>query len=114
VGLIERHARRLFRSKIRKPARTALKNITRRWCADCQKNVDPFHVCAPRSDFKRRRAQQDRAEQRGQRRGKRANPATPRRERRAHDYTACRDDQCPRPLCQAYREGMAACPLPHQ
>ena len=25
--------------------------------------------------------------------------------RAAHDYQACRDDDCPRPACLAYREG---------
>ena len=112
MGLIKRHARRLYRQKVRKPARAFLQRLTQSWCPECQKQADPFHVCAPKSDFRRRRAQHDRAERR--QRGKRPGAAGKPRERRPHDYTTCRDQDCPRPLCRAYREGMQACPLPHQ
>ena len=40
------------------------------------------HVCAPKSDFKKRKRQQDR-----------------------HDYQACSDRDCPRSLCVAYKTG---------
>jgi hypothetical protein len=107
VGLIKRHARRLLRQKVRKPARAALRGVVERWCPECQKRVQPFHLCAPRSDFKARRAQHERAQRR---RGGGTRP----RERREHDYRTCRDEDCPRGLCRAFREGMRACPLPHQ
>jgi hypothetical protein len=108
VGLIRRHARRLVRQKIRTPARAALRRATRRWCPECQKHADLFHICAPKPDFGRRRAQQERDRRR---RGKAA--GTP-RERRPHDYRACRDGDCQRQVCIAFREGRQACPLPHQ
>lgn len=39
---------------------------------------------------------------------KRTGPAKP-----AHDYRTCRDPECRRHACVAYREGMADCPLEH-
>jgi hypothetical protein len=112
VGVLKRHARRLVRQKIRKPVRDALHGLAESWCPDCQKRVQPFHVCAPKSDFKQRRAQQARTAR--PRRRSAPKPARRPCERRQHDYTACSDQQCPRPLCKAFREGREACPLPHQ
>jgi flagellar biosynthesis/type III secretory pathway protein FliH len=76
-------------------------------CPKCRKRVtNPLtHTCRPKSDFKRRRAQhekQQRAEAKAtaakERAGKRA-------QRPQHDYTSCRDGDCPRPLCVAFKTG---------
>lgn len=118
MGLIRRHAKRLVRQKIRqpagrlvrrkvtRPARAALKNIIEQHCDGCGKNVPPFHLCTPKSDFKRRKARNERA-QRSSRKGTAG-------KRAAHDYAACTDRRCQNRLCKAYREGQQACPLPHQ
>lgn len=95
-------------------------------CGTCKKRVtNPLtHVCAPRSDFKRRKAKAAKAEK-----------AAARKKRQAekHDYQACSDKDCPRSLCVAFRTGrklgyqqgfddgfgsgfsagMASCPGPH-
>ena len=70
-------------------------------CPECRKPVsNPLtHHCAPRSDFKRRKAKSDR-EQRARNRKK--------RQQQAHDYTACPDNDCKRPLCVAYKTGWQA------
>ena len=87
-------------------------------CPKCKKPVaNPLmHVCAPKSDFRKRRAKAERERK-----------ARDRKKRQAerHDYTACTDQECTRPTCKAYREGRAtgrdegfeeginACPRPH-
>jgi hypothetical protein len=101
-------------------------------CPRCRKTItNPLtHTCRPKSDFKQRRA----AHEKRQRDEKRA---AARKQRPQHDYQACSDQECPRPLCKAYRagwqtghqegyeqgwqagydkgfpDGIAACPLPH-
>jgi hypothetical protein len=57
-------------------------------CPKCKRQVgNPLtHVCHPRSDFKRRKARAARQAEK-------------------HDYQACSDKDCPRPLCAAYRTG---------
>jgi flagellar biosynthesis/type III secretory pathway protein FliH len=67
-------------------------------CEKCKKPVgNPLtHVCAPRSDFKARKAKHDK-EQRAKARKK--------RQQQAHDYTACADNECKRALCVAYKTG---------
>lgn len=106
MGLIKRHAKRLVRRKVTRPARAALKNVTSHHCDDCGKTVQPFHLCAPKSDFKRRKGRHERA-QRTRAKGTAG-------KRQAHDYAACAERHCKNPLCKAYREGQQACPLPHQ
>lgn len=101
MGFLKRRARRLWRQHVQRPARAKLRGLIERQCPDCRKTVEPFHVCAPKSDFKRRRAQQARAEKRRDRRP-------------PHDWRTCRDDDCQARVCVAFREGIAACPLPHQ
>lgn len=87
-------------------------------CPKCRKPYgNPLtHVCAPKSDFKRRKTQAAKAEKARARR---------KRQGEKHDYTACGDQECTRPLCKAYREGrtaghdegfeegVLACPRPH-
>jgi hypothetical protein len=100
-------------------------------CPKCKKpQGNPLtHTCHPRSDFKRRKAAHAK-EQRAAARKKRA--------KQAHDYQACDNNDCPRPVCvvfktgyqtgnhdgyqagwqagydRGYPEGQAACPRPHQ
>jgi len=70
------------------------------------------HVCKPKSDFKRRKSE----------------AAKPGRAQK-HDYQACADKDCPKPLCVAFKTGrrlgyqdgfgtgfdagLASCPGPH-
>ena len=35
-------------------------------------------------------------------------------DRQAHDYRTCRNEDCERHVCTVFREGIEACPLPHQ
>jgi hypothetical protein len=68
-------------------------------CPDCKRPYggNPLaHVCAPRSDFKARKAKYEK-EQRAKARKK--------RQQQAHDYTACSDNECKRPLCVAFKTG---------
>jgi hypothetical protein len=67
-------------------------------CPDCRKPVgNPLtHVCSNKGDFKRRKARHER-EQKAKARKK--------RQAEKHDYLACKDDECPRPLCVAYKTG---------
>jgi len=110
VGAIKRHVRRYWRKKVVRPARGALKGLVQHWCADCERTVEPFHTCAPRSDFKQRRSRLERDARRRNRGRSRASGKP--RERQVHDYTACRDDKCPRAACRAFREGQQACRYP--
>jgi hypothetical protein len=121
VGLLKRRARMLYRQKVRRPARVFLRGLLEQWCADCQKHVQPFHPCSPRSDFKRRRGQQERAETRRRQRkpatakgtAKPAARRRPRGNRAADHYKTCRDADCQRQLCIVFREGKASCDVPH-
>ena len=92
-------------------------------CPKCRKpQGNPLtHTCAPKSDFRRRRARHE----------KQARAAARKRDR--HDYQSCGDKDCQRSLCVAFRTGyktgeadgfdrgwaagfpagQAACPLPH-
>jgi hypothetical protein len=65
-------------------------------CPKCKKpQGNPLtHACRPRSDFKRRKADYTRQQK-----------AANRKTRQAHDYQACTDRDCPRPVCVAYRTG---------
>jgi len=72
-------------------------------CPKCKKTygANPaLHVCAPRSDFKRRRGAFDREQAKREREKKR-------RARPAHDYTECSDQECKRSLCVAFKAGRA-------
>ena len=68
-------------------------------CPKCKKPYggNPLgHVCAPKSDFRRRKRQHEK-EQRTRDRKK--------RQQQAHDYTACSDNECRRSLCVAFKKG---------
>lgn len=115
MGTLKKHARRLVRQKVRRPARAFLHRLTETWCPDCQKRVQPFHTCAPKSDFRKRRAQQARTEtRRAKRKASAKTSARKPRERPVHDYEACRDEDCQCRECIAFRKGKGACELPHQ
>ena len=67
-------------------------------CPKCRKRYDAggplTHVCAPKSDFGKRRKQYEQ-EQRDK-----ARKARPK-----HDYTNCPDRECKKSLCVAYKSG---------
>jgi hypothetical protein len=67
-------------------------------CGKCGKDVtNPLtHACKPKSDFKKRKAAAGRAKDRKKRQADK------------HDYQACSDQDCPRPLCAAYKAGWKA------
>jgi hypothetical protein len=88
-------------------------------CSSCgQPYVNPLtHVCRgrPPGDFKRRKAAAERAARRRkaaeQREQRRAEAARRRaqggpQKRPGHNYASCRDRDCNRALCRAYREGI--------
>lgn len=61
-------------------------------CPSCKKPYDgnPLtHVCRVKSDFKKRKAAAGRKRQQPEK----------------HDYQACNDADCPRPLCIAFKTG---------
>ncbi len=63
----------------------------------------------------RRKAAADRRKAATAERRKAARTRTPGpRPRQAHDYRTCRDEDCERHVCTVFREGIEACPLPHQ
>lgn len=97
-------------------------------CPRCGKAYEgsPFtHTCRQRSDFRKRKKKFERDQK-----AKGRKPA--------HDYTACPDDDCKRPVCVAFKagwkggdeaghergwrqghdtgfqEGIASCPKPHK
>jgi hypothetical protein len=69
-------------------------------CPRCKKPVaNPLtHVCSVRTDFRRRLAE-DKKRRAAERRRK-ARAARPQ-----HDYHSCKDENCQRRTCAAYREG---------
>jgi hypothetical protein len=71
-------------------------------CPKCRKPYggNPVgHVCAPKSDFRKRKAAHDKAER---------DQARKKRQQQGHDYTACSDNDCKRSLCVAYKTGWKA------
>jgi len=86
---------------VRRPdGRTRLKapSVSLATCPRCGRQyANPFtHVCPPRrGDFKRRKASA----------AKRAKTAAPKRQAPQHQYQTCRDTDCQRYACVAYRDG---------
>lgn len=88
-------------------------------CPKCHKPGGLTHVCKTRTDFRRKLAaskKQAAADKRAQaaslakvKRSRQSGPAKPR-----HDYRSCRDTDCARVACVAYRDGLADCPLAHR
>ena len=71
-------------------------------CPKCKKIItSPLtHVCAPKSDFKARKSRAAKREKARER-----EKARKKRQADKHDYQACKDDECKRPLCAAYKTG---------
>lgn len=133
MGLIKR----AIRQKVKTPAKRAVRQQARRVsvkCGTCGKRyVNPLtHVCAPKSDFRKRKREAERAARRDaararkkaaaerrkaaaaeRRRKAREKRSAPRSPRPQHDYRLCHDEDCRRHACVAYRDGIADCPLEH-
>jgi hypothetical protein len=71
-------------------------------CPKCRKPYgNPLtHVCAPKSDFKKRRSLFEKQEK-----AKARAAARKKRQAEKHDYQACGDEDCKRSLCVAYKAG---------
>lgn len=136
VGLFKK----VIRKRVRQPLKRAVDQRARRVSVECPKcrkrYTNPLaHTCAVSTDFKRRKAAAARAEKRDAARARRKaaadrrkaaaaerrrkarekRPAAARRPatRQSHDYRLCRDEECPRHACRAYRDGLEDCPLEH-
>jgi len=89
--------RHVCRSNSSRKATVSLK-LSFGTCPNCQKNVsNPLtHHCKPRSDFRKRKTAAAKREKA---------LARKRRQAERHDYQACQDRDCPRPLCVAFKTG---------
>lgn len=121
----------------RRRTRLAVPRLT--WmCVNCQKPRGLAHTCVTKTDFKARKKRHER-HRKAARRAERKKAAAQRRREAArrrtaaaaarrqatraargprprpapHDYRTCRDPECPKYGCAAFREGTEACPLPH-
>ena len=67
-------------------------------CEKCKKPVgNPLtHTCRPKSDFQKRHREHEKQEKQA---------AARKRQASAHDYQACSDKDCARPLCVAFKRG---------
>ena len=81
---------------------TVKPQITLGKCGKCGKRLgNPLtHVCAPKSDFKARKSRAAKRETARDR-----EKARKKRQAEQHPYESCRDDECKRPMCVAYRTG---------
>jgi len=128
MGLIERTVRKKVKTPLKRAARTQARKASVK-CGTCGKRyANPLtHTCAPKSDFRQRKAAAERARKReaarerkkaaadrrkqaaAERRKKaRAQRSAPRRRppaRPAHDYRTCRDGDCRVHACVAYKAG---------
>ena len=128
----------LFNPGKRRRRRSAVQNPVTWECSACHRPRGLRHTCDPRKgDFKARKRKAATAERQRKRKAVRERQAARRRqaaaERRArerarreaarkrrprprapqHDYATCRDRDCMRHPCLAYRQGLEDCPLPH-
>lgn len=76
-------------------------------CPRCRKPYgNPLtHECAPKSDFKQRRAAYEKRQREAAKAKARAEREAARKQQPKHDYTFCRDKECPKPLCKAFKTG---------
>ena len=67
-------------------------------CPKCKKTItNPLsHVCAPRSDFRKRKAAHEKQQRDADRK---------KRRQQVHDYMTCADGDCKRALCVAFKTG---------
>jgi transcription elongation factor Elf1 len=97
----------------RRPGRTTVRpkvSASLAACGSCgQSYANPItHVCAPKSDFRKRAAADARrraAEEKKRKAAARRAKAAARPARPSHNYRTCRDKDCTRAACEAYREG---------
>jgi len=78
---------------------TVAPKLTFGTCPKCRKPYagNPLaHTCRPKSDFGKRKAAHERKQKAAARR---------KRQQDKHDYQACADRDCPRPLCVAFKAG---------
>ena len=89
-------------------------------CPRCKKPIaNPVtHICKTRTSFKRKAAAAKKSRAQDRRRQaasiakvKRARATGPAKAK--HDYRTCKDADCARVACVAYRDGLADCPLDH-
>jgi hypothetical protein len=127
MGLIKRAFRRKVKTPLKRAARQQARKVSVK-CGTCGKRyANPLaHTCAPKSDFRRRKAAPGRKAKREAARERRKAAADRRKaaaaERRrqakakrpagggrppAHDYRLCRDEDCARHACRAYKDGLA-------
>jgi hypothetical protein len=107
----------------RRPAKTRIRPRVTRDCPKCKRPVtNPLtHVCKVRTDFRKRLAAEKKRKAAAKRaKARKAAAAKRARSRPAaqkHDYRACRDVECTRSACVAFKEGfefgVESCPLPH-
>lgn len=134
---IRQPAKRALRRKVTRPAKAKLRRLTSVKCGRCGKRYTNklTHTCVIKTDYRKRLAAQKRREEAAARRQRRLEAAARRKAaaaaRRqsavslggpigsrprppAHNYRTCRDADCTRYGCTAYRQGIADCPLYHQ
>lgn len=103
----------------RRPGRTRIRPRITRDCPKCRRPVtNPLtHVCKTQTSFKRKAAAAKKSRAQDRRR-QAASVAKVGRARagggkQRHDYRTCKDQDCARVACVAYRDGLADCPLEH-
>lgn len=79
-------------------------------CGTCGRLVtNPLtHTCRKRSDYRRRLAAERKRRAAERRKAAAARRRAARPVKPKHDYRACRDADCARVACQAFRDGVAA------
>jgi hypothetical protein len=86
MGLLRRrvrkHVTKPLKRRVRKQARAVVHHATTRQCPQCQRRVHPFHTCAPKSDFRQRKAAAEREAKRRARAARKRKAAEKRRELR--------------------------------
>lgn len=104
---------RMDRRRRRGRARLRLQGTVR--CGTCGRRVsNPLaHVCRKRSDYRKQLAAERKRRAAERRRAAAARRRAARPARPKHDYRVCQDVDCPRVACQAFRDGIVACPKPH-
>lgn len=95
-----------FRDQTRRVRRRKRKREPLFRCGKCGKGyANPLgHTCGGGGDFAKRRGAQAREAAAAKRKAAR---------KKRHDYHRCRDADCQRIACQAYREGVLNCPRSH-
>lgn len=115
----------------RRKRRTRIKPKVTVTCGKCGRRRGVRHTCTIRTDFKkrlRRKAREEKTAERRQRRKQatarrraaakarkaKAKTRPPRPRPPAHDWQTCRDADCEKYACVAYKQGIYDCPRTHQ